>query len=139
MKKTKCSKSDLVRIKQLLRELSGKTVELDKEYFSEVLAQDHFYLLTARQTGNIVGMASIYFVRTLKGLKGYIDNVVVDNRHRGKGLGQDLIKRLIILAKRKGAKYIDLTSKPSRIEANLLYQKLGFKNRKTNVYRLDLK
>ena len=31
-----------------------------------------------------------------------------------------------------------LTSKPSRVEANALYQALGFKQRETNVYQMSL-
>ena len=34
-----------------------------------------------------------------------------------------------------GAKTIDLTSRPSREAANKLYQKLGFEQRETNIYR----
>ena len=35
----------------------------------------------------------------------------------------------------RGAKTVDLTSRPSRVAANKLYQKLGFVLRDTNVYR----
>ena len=36
------------------------------------------------------------------------------------------------------ARSVDLTSRPDRAEANLLYQRLGFNRRDTNVYRLQL-
>jgi hypothetical protein len=33
---------------------------------------------------------------------------------------------------------VDLTSRPSREAANRLYQRIGFVERSTNVYRYDL-
>src|SRR3989344_4521668 len=44
----------------------------------------------------------------------------------------------IATARLKKASSINLTSRPSRIAANKLYQKLGFKVRETHVYKLDL-
>ena len=40
-------------------------------------------------------------------------------------------------ATRRGAKTVDLTSRPSREAANKLYKRLGFVERDTNVYRFD--
>jgi ribosomal protein S18 acetylase RimI-like enzyme len=42
-------------------------------------------------------------------------------------------------AKLAGAKSVDLTSRPSRVEANKLYRELGFVLRETNVYRYSIK
>jgi ribosomal protein S18 acetylase RimI-like enzyme len=39
------------------------------------------------------------------------------------------------LARQQGARSIDLTSRASRVEANRLYQQLGFQLRDSNVYR----
>jgi ribosomal protein S18 acetylase RimI-like enzyme len=39
------------------------------------------------------------------------------------------------LAQAQGARSIDLTSRASRVEANRLYQQLGFQLRDSNVYR----
>ena len=40
-------------------------------------------------------------------------------------------------AKNSGAIKIELTTRPSRTEANELYQSLGFKKIETNVYRYE--
>jgi ribosomal protein S18 acetylase RimI-like enzyme len=51
----------------------------------------------------------------------------------------DLLNRFALdLARSKGAKTVDLTSRPSREAANRLYQRIGFEARETNVYRYDL-
>jgi ribosomal protein S18 acetylase RimI-like enzyme len=36
-------------------------------------------------------------------------------------------------------KTVDLTSRPSRVAANKLYQKIGFVARETNIYRYDVR
>jgi ribosomal protein S18 acetylase RimI-like enzyme len=41
-------------------------------------------------------------------------------------------------AVRRGAKTVELTSRPSREAANRLYQRIGFVRRHTNVYRYEV-
>jgi len=137
-----CTGRDLSRINRLLRQLSGRAKRLNKEKLKQVLAQPNFHLIVARDSirknNPIMGMASIYLEETLTGLKGYIEDVIVDAECRGKGLGKRLTEGLITVAKKRKAKHIDLTSNPARIEANAMYQKLGFVKRETNCYRLVL-
>ena len=71
-------------------------------------------------------------------MRAWIEDVVVDNQARGKGVGDALNRAALAEAERRGAKTVDLTSRPSREAANRLYQRLGFKQRDTNVYRYDL-
>ncbi|MCC6568182.1 MAG: GNAT family N-acetyltransferase, partial [Anaerolineales bacterium] len=49
-----------------------------------------------------------------------------------------MIARAIELAREAGASNISLTSNPKREAANLLYQRLGFQRRETNLYILHL-
>ena len=67
-----------------------------------------------------------------------IEDVVVDESARGHGVGAALVFEAIELAKRRGARHVNLTSRSSREEANRLYQRAGFVIRDTNVYRLNL-
>jgi GNAT superfamily N-acetyltransferase len=73
------------------------------------------------------------------GVKVWIEDVVVDESQRGKGIGMELMNTAINFAITLGAKSVELTSRPSRIEANKLYLKMGFVLRETNVYRYHLK
>jgi ribosomal protein S18 acetylase RimI-like enzyme len=61
--------------------------------------------------------------------------VVVDGRTRGKGVGAALVNAALAHAADSGARTVDLTSRPSREDANRLYLRLGFEARNTNVYR----
>ena len=71
------------------------------------------------------------------GRRAWIEDVVVDENARGKGVGQLLNERALEIAKVAGARTVDLTSRPSREAANRLYQRLGFVERETNVYRYE--
>jgi ribosomal protein S18 acetylase RimI-like enzyme len=62
----------------------------------------------------------------------------VDEAARGQGAGEALVREAIRLARKAGARTIDLTSRPSREAANRLYERIGFVERETNVYRYEL-
>ena len=68
-------------------------------------------------------------------LKARIEDVVVDEAHRGKGAGQSLMEACIAKAKRSGAESVDLTSNPRREAAHRLYERNGFIYYDTKVYR----
>jgi len=97
-------------------------------------------LLVARESagGPIVGSATLSLLRTPTGLHARLEDVIVDNAVRGRGIGRALTLEVIGLAKEAGADFIALTSNPRRKAANRLYQRLGFQKWETNVYRLDL-
>ncbi|HAC72525.1 MAG TPA: GNAT family N-acetyltransferase, partial [Porphyromonadaceae bacterium] len=65
----------------------------------------------------------------------WIEDVVVDENARGKGVAASLVYHALKVAREKGIEKVDLTSTPARVAANRLYQKLGFRKRETNVYR----
>ena len=90
-------------------------------------------------TGNIVGMATLVVYRVPTGLRGYIEDVVVDEHARGQGVGEALTKACLNAAKKAGAPQVGLTSHPGRMAANVLYRKIGFEQRNTNVYKYEFK
>jgi ribosomal protein S18 acetylase RimI-like enzyme len=92
-------------------------------------------LLLARDDGRIVGSLTLAVFRIPTGVRAWIEDVVVDPSHRGKGVGEALSREAVRVARTKGARTIELTSRPTREAANRLYVRLGFKPRETNVYR----
>ncbi len=86
----------------------------------------------------IVGMLTLALFRIPSGVRAWIEDVVVDTEARGRGIGAALVRRAIEIAQESGARTVDLTSRPSREAANKLYQKLGFEQRSTNVYRYTI-
>ena len=87
----------------------------------------------------IVGCATLCVFESPTGRKASIEDVVVLSTCRGQGIGRTLMQRIIDFAGSKLSPIdLRLTSKPSRVEANALYQALGFKQRETNVYQMSL-
>lgn len=95
-------------------------------------------VLVARLDGEVVGSLTLVTFRIPTGVRAWIEDVVVDESARGHGVGEALNRFALDLARSRGAKTVDLTSRPSREAANRLYQRLGFTPRDTNVYRFDL-
>jgi ribosomal protein S18 acetylase RimI-like enzyme len=69
------------------------------------------------------------------GRKWWIEDVVVDERYRGCGIGQALVENAALEVHNHGGGSLLLTSRPSREAANRLYQRAGFEKRETNVYK----
>ena len=103
-----------------------------------ITANPESVLFVARLEGRIVGSLTLIFYRIPTGLKSWIEDVVVDEAARGHGIGELLNRAALDEARRRGAKAVSLTSRPSREAANRLYQRIGFESRPTNVYRYDL-
>ena len=88
--------------------------------------------------GRIVGCLTLAVFRVPTGVRAWIEDVVVDESARGGGVGAELVRAAVELARSEGARTVDLTSRPEREAANRLYVRLGFEQRTTNVYRRDL-
>ena len=127
----------LSAIEKLIPQLSTDCEIPSVTYLEQIVRSEDTYLFLAEKD-KIVGMLTIIFNRTPTGRKAWIEDVVVDEKIRGQGAGSQLIGNAIEFARSKGVSKIDLTSRPKRVEANRLYEKLGFKRRNTNVYRLEL-
>jgi len=56
----------------------------------------------------------------------YVDNVAVLPQLRGNGIGEALMRRLILDARRRGGEFISLEVRKSNAPAISLYGKLGF-------------
>lgn len=95
-------------------------------------------LFVARIGGVVVGALTLVTFRVPTGMKAWIEDVVVDDEARGRGVGESLSRAALDAAQRRGIDSVSLTSRPSRAAANRLYQRIGFERRETNVYRFRL-
>ena len=135
---TKAEPEVLVALNRLLPQLSSSAQLVTDEEFAEIVTSAATHLLIARDDdGTVLGAMTLVTFRIPTGVRAWIEDVVVDGEARGRGVGEALNRAAIDLAYRLGSTTIDLTSRPSRAAANLLYQKLGFVARDTNVYRHD--
>jgi len=95
-------------------------------------------LIVAKDDGHIVGMATLYILVKFGKRVGTIEDVVVDSKYRGQGIGEKLMRAAIDAARAASVKTLHLTSRPERTAGNMLYKKLGFEIKQTNPYRLKL-
>ena len=123
-------------MERLIPQLSTARVPARAEA-EELVASQASHLLVARDP-HIVGMLTLVVFRTPTGVHAWIEDVVVDGVVRGRGLGEALTLAGISLARELGVSEVNLTSRPSREAANRLYQRIGFQQRNTNVYRYGL-
>jgi ribosomal protein S18 acetylase RimI-like enzyme len=105
---------------------------------TDILSNSNTMFLTIIDDGQVIGMATLYMITKLSKRSGFVEDVVVDSAYRGQGLGEKLIAALVDAARVAGLKTLHLTSRPERVAANKLYQKLGFKQKETNVYKMTL-
>lgn len=125
---------------RLIPQLSSSNPPPGVDELSAIAASDETALFVARDaaTGEIVGSLTLAFFRIPTGLQARIEDVVVDDAHRRRGIARLLTEAAIDRARGSGAKRVGLTSRPSREAANALYLSMGFEVRETNVYRLTL-
>jgi len=121
---------------RLIPQLSSSSPAPTPEELTEMVVSDADHLLVACDAdGTILGSMTLVVFRIPTGVRAWIEDVVVDEAARGRGVGEALNRHALDLAYGLGAKTVDLTSRPTREAANRLYQKLGFVLRTTNVYR----
>jgi ribosomal protein S18 acetylase RimI-like enzyme len=123
---------------RLIPQLSRSNPPPSRAQLEEIVASPASVLLLARLDGRVVGSLTLALFRIPTALRAWIEDVVTDEAARGHGVGTALTLAAIERAREAGAATVDLTSRPSREDANRLYQKLGFELRETNVYRYEL-
>lgn len=122
----------------LLPQLSTSATTPTYDQIEEIVKSQATHFFIARDQSDrsmIIASLTLVVFRIPTGVRAWIEDVVVNETHRGKGIGTELCTEAIRCASNEGARTIDLTSRASRQAANRLYQSVGFKVRDTNVYR----
>jgi ribosomal protein S18 acetylase RimI-like enzyme len=125
-------------LNELLPQLTSNFMRSDRNTLKDILNLKSTRIFVAMVERKIVGTYTLVIFRIPTGVTARIEDVVVDEKWRGKGIGKKMMEHAIEYIKKEGVTKIELTSDHSRIEANNLYQSLGFKQIETNVYRLYL-
>ena len=123
---------------RLVPQLSSSSPAPDEAELKAIVTSDGTVIFVARLDGRIVGSLTFVTFRIPTGMKAWIEDVVVDESVRGRGVGELLNRAALGEARRRSIDSVSLTSRPSRDAANRLYQRIGFEPRDTNVYRYRL-
>ena len=122
-------------MRHLLPQLSASAVQPDQAALQRIVSSEAITLLAARLDGQIVGLLTLAMFPIPTGIRAWIEDVIVDEAARGQGVGEALTKKALDLAEAAGARTVDLTSRPSREAAGRLYERVGFAERSTRIYR----
>lgn len=135
----------LQKVNHLLSQLSltaAAPTPLTYGQFKSLLGQPQVFFLTAMSStdakATIIGFLMVYLVRIPSGLLAVAEDLIIDEPYRKWGVGRLLMEYSIDLAEKKGARHISLRTNPQRIEANKLYEQMGFHLVTTNFFRINL-
>lgn len=130
-------KNSLGAVNRLLPQLSSAAEKLSMRQLVKITKDKNSVLVGVWDGKDMIGMGLVVFIFTPRGLRARMEDVVVEERYRGRGVGKKLTNRLIEIARARKAMWLEFTSRIERQETNRFYQRLGFKKRDTNVYRLS--
>ena len=122
--------------RRLVPQLSTSAVPPDAGALRALVSSPAATVLLARNDDNaIVGTLTLATFPTPTGYRAWIEDVIVDDSARGQGVGLLLTEEALNRARKTGARTVDLTTRPSRVAAGRLYERAGFTQRDTRVYR----
>lgn len=138
---------DLEAVRKLAQELRseiGMPTSLGEERFKTCfhasLMDPHCRILIAELGGNLVGYLSIWRRSNLShaGPAAFVDDLIVSEEARGKGLGTALLQEAMRYAKEWGCVEIEVSTMPENEGAQRLYREMGFEKRGV-IWEQDLK
>ncbi len=119
-------------LESLLFQLSGIQRTVSLENYSDTFCIGVF------DHEKLVGFAELFLLRKTTFVMAHLEDVVVLEAYRGQGLGTLLIEKVISVAKKEGAKVINLTTRLERKAALSLFESFGFIAPGNQTLRLTL-
>jgi ribosomal protein S18 acetylase RimI-like enzyme len=127
------------KVNYFLNILTGRDGNISTEQLDAIFNSPDTHLFFVFDEDNTpIGMTTLAIYNLCTGKKAWVEDVVVDSNFQGKGIGRLLMEFVIGFARNEKADLLMLTSRPTRVAANSLYQKTGFERKETNVYQMKL-
>ena len=114
---------DLKRVQELIKQLDPAAEIKEQNLYKATL---NGYVSKQYDNGNLVGLGYIYPRQTLLRHQAVVEDMIVSDEMRGKGLGRAILQDLIEWAREKKIEVIELTTGHHRIAAGKLYESEGF-------------
>jgi len=138
-----CQEVDKIVIQKMDEEDLEEVVRLEKICFSDPWSKEAFMEelrlklaipLVVKLGEKVVGYTCLWHLDA----QLEVANFAVSPDHRGKGIGERIMKRILLEAKERGCKSIILSVRESNLPAIKLYTKFGFVEvgRRKKYYRL---
>ncbi len=145
MELRKLTKQDIPSLLKLYAQLDCSNMELSAEssgnIWNEIEDNKNITYLGVVDQGKVLATCFIVIIPNLTNNNRpmcFIENVVTDEMHRGKGLGKMVIDEAVRIAKEKNCYKVFLESGVQRTEAHKFYEKLGFTSDKKKAFLIKL-
>ncbi len=139
----KITKNDLDTLMDLYVQLSPVNKGLEKSRRDEIWAQiqkdDKITYLGAYENDQLIATCFLTIIPNLSNQGrpiGFIENVVTDEKWRGKGVGTKLLKEAIAMAKARNCYKVFLESGIARTDAHEFYKSLGFDDTRKKAFNI---
>lgn len=119
-----------------LRKASNIEKNVAEEIFDKINENPNHIIAVALVDGRVIGSTTLLIEQKFihnGGLVGHIEDVVVDKKYQGSGIGQSIVKFLLEIAEQRGCykTILDCTD-----DVKHFYEKIGFKHN-ANALRFD--
>ncbi len=122
-----------------LKKISIEAQENGRPIFDEIIERKDILIFIAVEKTKIIGLCNFYILPNIRHgwHRGHIEDFVVSEKVRGKGVGSELMKAVIDYCKKNKIKVIKLDSGLELKEAHSFYEKHGGKHTE-KMYRFDI-
>lgn len=122
---------DIDQLIELYKDLTPfeNSIEKSKKLYEEMIEDENYLLLVAKEENKVIGSVLIICCKALAcGGNPFlvIEDVIVDENIRGKGVGKRLFEKIEEYAEMKKCAYSILVSSHFRENAHKFYEKIGF-------------
>jgi len=120
------------QLSKLYLELNSELKQLSLKKIMEV--PKYIDVACCFEDNILIGIAIMANYKVISGYKGMIEDVVVSQHHRGKGIGRKLMEKLMAQAEKRKLDDVLLFSGHHRTAAINLYKSLGFQLKNSGLY-----
>ena len=120
------------QLSKLYLQLNAELKQLSLERILE--QEDSIDIVVCLENNELIGIAMMANYKVVSGYKGMVEDVVVSETHRGKGIGRKLMETLLHQAKKRQLNDVLLFSGHHRTAAIGLYKSLGFTLKNSGLY-----
>jgi len=138
--------SDLLTIGKLTLELiedmgdtKGINIKLIANNCQNFLNEANSHIMVAEIKGIVVGLVNFTIRKTIlhRGLSGLIDELIVAESYRGKGIGRQLLSSAIEKSRQLGCCEVEVSTEKTNTKAREFYRQCSFTERGI-LFEIDL-
>jgi len=138
------NRKDLTGILELYKQLGNSngslfTVNEANKIWDANIENNNIKYFITEEENKILGSLYICIIPNLSNNGksiGFIENVIVDEKYRNKGIGKKLMEMAIEYAKENNCYKVTLQSGIKRMEAHKFYEKIGFNGGSKRAFEL---